>query len=128
MSRYRNDGFGRDSYICESLRRPAKVGDLSQRRDTLPQNVYNYLKQQVHREEYEEYVSDIKTLGNKIKSGGGRRTVPRETATMREEAYLRGVEEKYIRQQRLKTLYEAEYEQWQAELDARGLAIARERE
>eukprot|EP00755_Sulcionema_specki_P009214 Sspe_Gene.6216::Locus_2095_Transcript_1_8_Confidence_0.182_Length_491::g.6216::m.6216 len=126
---YRSDGNGRDSYINVDIRRPTRITNIASRRDTLPDNVYRYLKDQVQREEYQDYVKDLSTLGSKVEVfESSRRVLPKTKIAMQDEAHLATIEEKYIRQKRLKALYEMEYQQWQRELHAMGLAIERPRE
>ena len=149
-TRYRSDGFGRDAYINEQIRKPTKISNLAQRRDTLPDNVFRYLKeqvcvyfmwevwfllssklkptQQVHREEYSDYVRDLQTLGSKVRRTAGKRMIPRERELMQEEARMQSLETKYFRQQKLQLLYQQEQAQWDAELNEKGLTIARNRE
>ncbi|KAJ9467541.1 hypothetical protein DIPPA_04038 [Diplonema papillatum] len=127
-TRYRSDGAGRDGYVNEDVRQPTKIHDLRQRRDTLPDNVYKYLKEQVQREEYTEYVRGLRMLDCAVATAGGRKSVSRETAQIREEALMQNMQQKFLRQQKLKELYESEWKQWEEELHARGLAIERNRD
>eukprot|EP01065_Artemidia_motanka_P035235 TRINITY_DN43142_c0_g1_i1.p1 TRINITY_DN43142_c0_g1~~TRINITY_DN43142_c0_g1_i1.p1 ORF type:complete len:137 (+),score=62.26 TRINITY_DN43142_c0_g1_i1:73-483(+) len=126
---YRNDGSGRDAYVNMRVPAPTHILDLARRRDTLPDNVYRYLQEQVHREQYDKYVRDLAHIGSRNSlAAGGRRVIPRDRVEMQDEGRMKAVEEKYLRQQRLKALYEQDMDEWQEELAAKGYAIERRRE
>eukprot|EP01061_Rhynchopus_euleeides_P019141 TRINITY_DN3149_c0_g1_i1.p1 TRINITY_DN3149_c0_g1~~TRINITY_DN3149_c0_g1_i1.p1 ORF type:complete len:177 (+),score=25.75 TRINITY_DN3149_c0_g1_i1:785-1315(+) len=129
-TRYRSDGCGRDAYIHEQIRKPARISDLKQRRDTLPDNVYKYLEEQIHREEYQDYTRKLQLLGNAVNTEytRGRRTMLQDGAASAEEATMASLQTKHLRHHKIKVLYEQEMEMWQEELRSRGLAIEAARE
>jgi hypothetical protein len=126
---YRATGQDRDSYIT-GRRAPgaSSVGaNINARRDTLPENVFNYLKDQVAREQYEYYIYQNQKANNQLANGKrGRRILQGgETAEQAEEKQLARTEHATFRHVLLKELYDAELGQWEAELNAKGLALER---
>ena len=125
---YRATGQDRDSYIT-GRRAPGAVSavDVNARRDTLPDNVFNYLKEQAAREQYEAYIYSNQRANNQLQSGKrGRRILQGgETAEQAEEKQLARTERAAIRHVMLKELYDAEFAGWETELNAKGLAIER---
>eukprot|EP01062_Namystynia_karyoxenos_P006533 TRINITY_DN12295_c0_g1_i1.p1 TRINITY_DN12295_c0_g1~~TRINITY_DN12295_c0_g1_i1.p1 ORF type:complete len:215 (+),score=29.73 TRINITY_DN12295_c0_g1_i1:86-646(+) len=112
---YRNDGTGRDAYVNMRIPQPSAISNISNRRDTLPDNVFKYLREQVRREQYDQYTKDLARVG--ARNGlcrGGRRIICRDRVDMQEEARLAAIEEKFLRQQRLKALGRSTRSSWTA--------------
>ena len=126
---YRATGQDRDSYIT-GRRAPGAAGathNVYARRDNLPDNVFNYLKEQVAREHYEAYIQENDRANNQLAVGKrGRRILQGgETAEQAEVKQLERTELQAIRHVRLRELYEAEVAQWEEELAAKGMALDR---
>jgi hypothetical protein len=125
---YRATGMDRDSYITGN-RPPGFAGavNIHARRDTLPDNVFNYLKDQVAREQFEAFIYENQKANNQLISGKrGRRILQGgETAEQAEEKQLARTEKAAFRSVLLKELYESELRQWESELNAKGLALER---
>lgn len=128
MPKYFPSGDGRESYILNI--RPgapfAEFHDVTKRRDNLPLNVFEYLKEGVFLEEQKktddkhrriaarvEYLSGPK--GKKM-SGGAAGDAIRQVKEMEE------VDRTQFRHRQLRKLYSAEREDLEKELAERGLA------
>jgi hypothetical protein len=124
---YRSSGTGRDSYIAGAGARPGRaLHDVNARRDNLPDNVFQYLKDQVAREQYEGFVYEqqkanyaaMATAGR-----GGKRIVASDAGVADEVQRFVDVKKAAERHARIGALYQHEWAQWEAELAQRGLAI-----
>lgn len=124
---YRASGTGRDSYIAGAGARPTKVThDVNARRDNLPDNVFQYLKDQVAREQYEAFVYEQQQAKYAALAGqgtGGKRIVPSDAGVAEEVSSFLAVKQAAERHQNIARLYAEEWAQWEAELAARGLAV-----
>lgn len=129
---YRPTGCDRDSYI--SGVRPGGGGpalhNVYARRDTLPDNVFGYLKEKVTREQYEANTAEELRMRNTILNStgaGGKRIAGGATGDW--EALGQQLDRMGSVSQRhesLKSLYEREWSTWEQELASRGLAISKE--
>ena len=132
------DGSGRDSYLLGKQRPSAyRPHDINARRDQLPDNVFNYLKEQADREHFEHYVYETRKARvlAEVGSGKGGKKINNESSTMGEllggsgaapsdETSKLGAEQRMVeRHLRVKELYAAEKKQWDHELRQRGLAL-----
>lgn len=125
---YRRTGVDRDSYICGRNHAPQTNGhDVNARKDNLPANVFQYLKEQVAREHYESYIYQHQRANNQLSVGkaGRRILLGGESAEQAEEHQLAAVEHRAVRHQQLKQLYAAEAAAWDVELRRKGLALDR---
>ena len=124
---YRSSGTGRDSYIAGAGARPGRTPhDVNARRDNLPDNVFQYLKDQVAREQYEGFVYDQQRAKYAAMAGqgrGGKRIVASDAGVAEEVQRFEDVQVAAERHARLGALYHQEWQQWEAELAARGLAV-----
>ena len=124
---YRSSGTGRDSYIAGAGARPGRQPhDVNARRDNLPDNVFQYLKDQVAREQYEGFVYEQERAKYAAMAGagrGGKRIVASDAGVAEEAQSFEDVKRAAERHARLGALYQAEWHAWEQELAARGLAI-----
>lgn len=121
---YRPSGTGRDAYIAGRARATFVQHDINARRDNLPDNVFQYMRDQWAREKYEAYVYETQTANARASNGlsGGKRIAGQQAA--RDEDHVLMTEDRaLVRHLRLKALYDAEMQSWKAELSARGLCI-----
>lgn len=125
---YRRTGVDRDSYISGRTAGQHPGGhDINARRDNLPPNVFQYLKEQVAREHYESYIYQNQRANNQLAVGkaGRRILLGGESAEQAEERALAHVKHRAERHQELRQLYAVEAAQWAEELRAKGLALER---
>mmetsp|Transcript_80635 Transcript_80635/g.94068 ORF Transcript_80635/g.94068 Transcript_80635/m.94068 type:complete len:135 (+) Transcript_80635:42-446(+) len=132
MPTYRPTGCDRDCYI--SGVRPGGGGpalhDVYCRRDTLPDNVFGYLKDKVAREQYEANTNEELRMRNTIMNStgrGGKKISGGSTGdweTLGKQLERMGSVSN--RHEALKVLYEDEWSTWEQQLSSRGLAIRRE--
>lgn len=124
---YRSSGTGRDSYIAGAGARPNRTPhDVNARRDNLPDNVFQYLKEQVAREQYEGFVYEQQKAKYAAMAGqgrGGKRIVASDAGVAEEVERFENVKRAAERHGRLRELYSAEWSQWESELAQRGLAV-----
>jgi len=121
---YYNDGSGRDSYINFTLKNPAPVTSIAQKKTELPANVYRRLRAEASREQYGVYAYENEKTRNRIMvEKGGKLRVTTDNAELQEEERLRIYEVKMVRKERLKQLYKTEFAGWQQQLGKRGLAV-----
>ena len=123
---YRASGTGRDSYIAGVGRvgRPA-AHNIAARRDNLPDNVFQYLKDQAAREQYEAFCYEQQKAKDQAMQGlrGGKRIVPADDGAEEEQMRFASVQASAERHLKLKALYQREMHAWSAELAEKGLAI-----
>jgi hypothetical protein len=124
---YRSSGTGRDSYIAGAGARPGRTPhDVNARRDNLPDNVFQYLKDQVAREQYEGFVYEQQKAKYAAMAGdgrGGKRIVASDDGQAEEVQQFLDVKRAAERHGHLGELYQREWAQWMAELAQRGLAV-----
>lgn len=123
---YRSTGCDRDSYISGAARggRGQFVfHDVNSRRDNLPNNVFQYLKDQVAREQYEAYIYQNQKANNQIDTTGKGRRIQGGDDVAKEQQFMEKVELNTERHMKLKQLYANEMRKWETELHARGLAL-----
>lgn len=128
MPRYIPTGVDRDSYISGIRRGNGRsvVHDVGARRDTLPDNVFRYLKEQAEKERFESYAVEERRSRNQIDVSKGRRIAPpQDGMTVEEASRLSEADEVNARHAQLRELYAHEMALWEDELAAKGLAIAR---
>jgi hypothetical protein len=121
------DGSGRDSYL-QGKQRPSayRPHDINARRDQLPDNVFNYLKEQADREHFEHYVYETqkaRVLAIVGSGRGGKRIQTSDAGAADEAARLAAEQRMAERHMKVKLLYDAERRAWDAELRQRGLAL-----
>jgi hypothetical protein len=129
-ARYQSTGCDRDSYI--SGVRPGGLHahaphDVSARRDTLPDNVFQYLKEQVTREQYDADRHEEARAALVINAGakaGKRIAVGGDVAL--EMKSLEATQLLTSRHLDIKALYEREMASWSAQLAQRGLALSKD--
>jgi hypothetical protein len=124
---YRASGSGRDSYIVGSSRpnKHAAVG-IDARRDTLPDNVFGYLKEQAEREQYAAFCAEQQGAKYQAMLGsgsGGKRIVAADAGVAEEGQSFIAMQKAAMRHEKLKLLYKKEKAQYDIELAARGLAV-----
>lgn len=125
------DGSGRDSYLLGKQRPSAyRPHDINARRDQLPDNVFNYLKEQADREHFEHYVYETQKARVLAAVGAGKggkkiNSTSADTAAgaVDESSQLASEQRMVQRHLRVKELYGAEKKQWDNELRKRGLAL-----
>ena len=129
-ARYQSTGADRDSYI--SGVRPGGIHahaphDVNARRDTLPDNVFQYLKEQVTREQYDadrHAEARAALVINASAKAGKRIAVCGDVAS--EMKSLSSAQSLATRHLEIKALYEQEMAQWSAQLAQRGLALSKD--
>ena len=121
------DGSGRDSYLLGKQRPSAyRPHDINTRRDQLPDNVFNYLKEQADREHFQHYVYETqkaRVLAIVGSGRGGKKIHTNDAGVAEEGSQLYAAQQMVQRHMQVKQLYEAERRQWDAELRQRGLAM-----
>lgn len=123
---YRPTGSGRDAYIAGRSRAVYVPHDINARRDNLPDNVFQYLKEQHDREKFQAYTYEQAAANARssaqLGQGSGKRIAGQQTAE-EETSKLLAQDRAATRHSRLKQLYAVELAVWEAELEAKGLAI-----
>lgn len=125
------DGSGRDSYLLGKQRPSAyRPHDINARRDQLPDNVFNYLKEQADREHFEHYVYETQKARVLAVVGNGRggkkinaSSADAAAGAVDETSQLASEQRMVQRHLRVKELYATERKQWDNELRQRGLAL-----
>lgn len=130
-TRYYPTGLDRDSYIS-GVRPSGKYGaahDVNQRRDNLPDNVFNYVKDSVIREErmrLDEEEARAQVRLENASGKGGKRMINNTPAERQANAEAMEAEtEAQERNEALKALYAEELATWETMLRERGVSTQR---